>query len=110
MEQLILANKIEKDDELYLYSNPKTAQKMAYNYLGKTAILYKSTNPKKKYSNEKKPPKEPVSFRLDLELFEQVKSISYGNMTEWYVDAVAEKLERDRVINEAINNKINGVK
>ena len=49
MEQLIPANKIEKDDELYLYSNPKTAQKMAYNYLGKTAKLYKSTNHKKKY-------------------------------------------------------------
>ena len=49
MEKLIPANKIEKDDELYLYSNPKTAQKMADNYLGKTAILYKSTNPKKKY-------------------------------------------------------------
>jgi hypothetical protein len=49
MEQLILANKIEKDDELYLYSNPKTAQKMAYNYLGKTAKLYKSNKPNKKY-------------------------------------------------------------
>jgi len=49
MEKLIPANKIEKDDEIYLYSNPITAQKMAYKYLGKTAILYKSTNHKKKY-------------------------------------------------------------
>lgn len=48
-KELIPANKIEKDDELYLYSNPKIAQKMAYKYLGKTAKLYKSTNPKKKY-------------------------------------------------------------
>lgn len=48
-KELTPANKIEKDDELYLYSNPKTAQKMAYKYLGKTAKLYKSTNPKKKY-------------------------------------------------------------
>lgn len=45
----IIANKIEKNDELYLYSNPKEAQKRAYNYLGQDAILYKSTNPKKKY-------------------------------------------------------------
>lgn len=48
-KQLIPANKIEKDDELYLYSNPKIAQKMAYKYLGNDAKLYKSTNPKKKY-------------------------------------------------------------
>jgi hypothetical protein len=31
------------------YSNPKTAQKMAYKYLGKTAKLYPADNPKKKY-------------------------------------------------------------
>jgi len=48
-QELIPANKISIHDELYLYSNPKIAQKMAYKYLGKTAKLYKSTNPKKKY-------------------------------------------------------------
>jgi hypothetical protein len=32
-----------------LYSNPRTAQNMAYKYLGKTAKLYPSNNPEKKY-------------------------------------------------------------
>jgi len=35
--------------KLYQYSNPKSAQKMAYKYLGRTAKLYPSTNPQKKY-------------------------------------------------------------
>jgi hypothetical protein len=34
---------------LYKYSNPQQAQKMAYRYLGKTAKLYPSKNPHKKY-------------------------------------------------------------
>lgn len=66
----------------------------------------KFSNPKKKYSTEKKPPKEPVNFRLDLEYFNQVHDIASGNMTEWWTDAVIEKLDRDRAINEEINNKI----
>jgi len=32
------------------YSNPVTAQKMAYKYLGRTAKLYPAKNPSKKYS------------------------------------------------------------
>jgi hypothetical protein len=36
--------------QLYLYSNPRTAQKMAYKYLGKSAKLYPARNPNKKYS------------------------------------------------------------
>ena len=35
---------------LYLYSNPRKAQQMAYKYLGKTAKLYPARNPEKKYS------------------------------------------------------------
>lgn len=35
---------------LTLYSNPRTAQHMAYKYLGKTAKLYPARNPAKKYS------------------------------------------------------------
>ncbi len=35
--------------ELNLYSNPTTAQKQAFKYLGKSAILYQSTNKNKKY-------------------------------------------------------------
>ena len=34
---------------LYKYSNPKTVQRRAYTYLGKDAIVYKSTNQHKKY-------------------------------------------------------------
>ena len=33
--------------QLYLYSNPRTAQNMAYTYLGKSAILYPGRNPNK---------------------------------------------------------------
>jgi hypothetical protein len=35
---------------LYLYSTPRTAQRMAYKYLGKSAKLYPARNPVKKYS------------------------------------------------------------
>jgi hypothetical protein len=35
--------------ELYKYSSPTQAQKMAYKYLGKTAKLYPATKPEKKY-------------------------------------------------------------
>jgi hypothetical protein len=37
-------------ETLLKYSNPITAQKKATEYLGKDAILYTSTDPKKKYS------------------------------------------------------------
>jgi hypothetical protein len=40
---------ISKSDKLYKYSNPISAQRAAYQYLGKNAIIYKSINPKKKY-------------------------------------------------------------
>lgn len=46
---LIPALKIKKNDELYLYSNPKKAQENAFDYLGENAIIYKSIKPKKKY-------------------------------------------------------------
>jgi hypothetical protein len=36
--------------KLNLYSTPRTAQRMAYKYLGKTAKLYPSNNPAKKYT------------------------------------------------------------
>jgi len=35
---------------LHLYSNRRTAQSMAYKYLGRTAKLYPGTNSQKKYS------------------------------------------------------------
>jgi hypothetical protein len=35
---------------LYSYSTPRTAQRMAYKYLGRTAKLYPARNPEKKYS------------------------------------------------------------
>jgi hypothetical protein len=38
-----------KSDEIYKYSNPEQAQKMAYKYLGKSAKLYLSDKPDKKY-------------------------------------------------------------
>ena len=35
--------------DIHKYSNPTQAQRMAYRYLGKTAKLYPSINPQKKY-------------------------------------------------------------
>lgn len=46
---LIKVKDISKNDNLYNISNPKKAQKNAFNYLGPTAILYKSDKPNKKY-------------------------------------------------------------
>jgi hypothetical protein len=36
--------------QIYLYSSPRTAQSMAYKYLGRTAKLYPARNPEKKYT------------------------------------------------------------
>jgi len=36
-------------DVLKIYSNPKIAQKNAFDYLGPTALLYLSSKPNKKY-------------------------------------------------------------
>jgi len=46
---LIKVKDISKNDNLYKISNPKKAQKKAFDYLGSTAILYKSDKPNKKY-------------------------------------------------------------
>lgn len=46
---LIKAKDINKNDNLYKISNPKEAQKNAFEYLGPTAILYKSEKLNKKY-------------------------------------------------------------
>ena len=45
----ITATEIGATDTINNYSNPKIAQKKAYEYLGKTGILYKSTRKDKKY-------------------------------------------------------------
>lgn len=45
----IKAYHIFNTDKLYKYSNPISAQRKAYQYLGKDAVLYKSKNTKKKY-------------------------------------------------------------
>lgn len=47
--KLVKAVDVPYDDKLYDYSNPKEAQKKAFKYINKSAILYKSSNPKKKY-------------------------------------------------------------
>ena len=47
--KLINANDIELLDDLYIYSNPKLAQKNAFELFGKNGILYKSTHKGKKY-------------------------------------------------------------
>jgi type III secretory pathway component EscR len=47
--EFIEALNIPKSDDLYKYSDPIQAQINTNKYLGKDIILYKSTNPKKKY-------------------------------------------------------------
>jgi hypothetical protein len=48
--------------KLLKYSNPKIAQHMAYKYLGKTAKLYPSNHPQKKYKICDKKNKKWVYF------------------------------------------------
>lgn len=43
------AIKVPKSDPLYKVSNPKAVQAKAREIYGKSAVVYKSTNPKKKY-------------------------------------------------------------
>lgn len=63
----IKANKINKTDNLYKISNPKRAQINAYNYLGPTAILYKSNKPGKKYSILNPYTNKYINFGSDME-------------------------------------------
>lgn len=46
---MITANKIQKRDEIWLYSNPKTVQSNANNIYGNDTIIYRSSKPDKKY-------------------------------------------------------------
>jgi len=46
---LIPAVKIKKTDDIWDYSNPKEAQKKAFKYLGKDAIIYRSDKKDKKF-------------------------------------------------------------
>lgn len=52
MKDFIKATEIPTSNRLWKYSNPKTSQKMAYKYLGKNAVLYKSFKRDKKYMVE----------------------------------------------------------
>ena len=45
----IKATEIAKSDPLFKFSNPFQAQRQAHKYLGKRAVLYRSTNKHKKY-------------------------------------------------------------
>lgn len=63
----ISANKINKTDNLYKISNPKQAQLNAYNYLGPTAILYKSNKPNKKYLILNPYTNKYIDFGSDME-------------------------------------------
>lgn len=47
---LVRAIDLPKTDPLYKFSNPIQAQHQAHKYLGKKAILYRSTNKHKKYT------------------------------------------------------------
>jgi len=64
---LIKAKDISKNDNLYKISNPKKAQKKAFDYLGSTAILYKSDKPKKKYKILNPNTNKYIYFGSDME-------------------------------------------
>lgn len=51
---LVEANKLGAKDPLYKVSNPREVQRKAKQIYGKDAIVYKSTNPKKKYQIQDK--------------------------------------------------------
>ena len=67
--------------------------------------MSKFSNPRSKYSTEKKLPKKPISFRLEQDLYNQVYAISSGDMTAFYEDAIIEKLFRDLEHNRVIEEK-----
>jgi len=50
LHHLLRATTLPSRDELYLYSNPHTAQQKAFKYLGQNAVLYKSNETHKKYA------------------------------------------------------------
>lgn len=64
---LIKANDIPKKDNLYNISNPKKAQKKAFDYLGPTAILYKSEKQNKKYKIFNPNKNKYIHFGSDME-------------------------------------------
>jgi hypothetical protein len=45
----IKAVDLAKSNPIYRFSNPVEAQRQAHRYLGKRAVLYRSTNSQKKY-------------------------------------------------------------
>jgi len=49
MDKYTKINNLDLDDELFNYSSPKLAQIKAKKYLGKNAILYKSSRKNNKY-------------------------------------------------------------
>jgi hypothetical protein len=51
---LVSANKVGGKDPLYQVSKPKEVQRKAKQHYGKDAIIYKSSNPKKKYQIQDK--------------------------------------------------------
>jgi hypothetical protein len=62
---MTMRNKTQKrifSQKLRKYSTPKTAQHMAYKYLGKTAKLYPANNPQKKYKIYDSKNKKWVNF------------------------------------------------
>jgi hypothetical protein len=64
---MVKANDINKNDNLYKISNPKKAQKNAFDYLGSTAILYKSDKPNKKYKIFNPNTNKYIHFGSDME-------------------------------------------
>lgn len=64
---LIKIKDIPTNDNLYNISNPKKAQKNAFDYLGSTAILYKSDKPKKKYKIFNPYTNKYIHFGSDLQ-------------------------------------------
>lgn len=59
---LSLSNRFPSSDPIWQYSDPKQAQKMAYKYLGKEGVLYRSENVQKKYRVFDKMNKKWVNF------------------------------------------------
>jgi hypothetical protein len=59
---LVEADKVGESDPLYKVSNPRQVQKEAFDIYGKDAIVYKSSNPKKKYQIQDKKTGKWVHF------------------------------------------------
>ena len=92
--KLIKAVDVPISDDLYIYSNPKKAQRNAFKYFGKNAILFKSSRTSKKC--------------MIFDVYDD-KWVHFGSMNPPYEDLLKhnDKKRQERYLARATNIKGN---